>query len=640
MRCAIVTRVSTEEQTRPDYNSCQSQQDICRHYVEVQREKGWEVFRVYEDAGYSGRNLKRPGIQALVRDIRRDLIDIVLCTRIDRISRSIRDFYEFWSVLEQHHVTFVSATESFDTSTAAGSLMVNLLLSFGAWEVAVVSERTSMKMLARARKGLWNGGHVPLGYGYSKDEQLLIPDPDESQIVVSVFEALVREGSIAGVRQFANERGYRSKVRSVTDRAGQVREVGGKPFSYDLIRQIVTNPLYKGCVRYGDELFTGNQQPLVSTELWDQANEVLRRRVRGNPSPARTPDSHIHLFKGLLRCGECGASMTPYPSGKRRPDGSAYLYYTCLNAIKHRQHCTCQVRSVPARAFEDAVLEAWERLGSDPSLVERCLVEGSESERQDMARLHRRLEGLRSELRDVDERMRRLLGVFEESESVPEGMKVRLCELDEQQAGLRLEIAQIQHELDDLGGEAPTPQEIADFLRAFTEGIRGLPMAEKKARIRSVIGRLTHNHLPPSEGPESALASCTEGRFRTSRILVMTRINSKPPESADSGGLSAESHNQMASGSGREVVGSAGPVRTRVRVTLSHAVVVRHGRELSRPAEPPRERIVRESPTERAERFRLLLESGQYRSQGELARALGCTQPWISKALRRLRGTG
>ena len=483
-------------------------------------------------------------------------------TACSRISRSIRDFYEFWSVLEQHHVTFVSATESFDTSTAAGSLMVNLLLSFGAWEVAVVSERTSMKMLARARKGLWNGGHVPLGYGYSKDEQLLIPDPDESQIVVSVFEALVREGSIAGVRQFANERGYRSKVRSVTDRAGQVREVGGKPFSYDLIRQIVTNPLYKGCVRYGDELFTGNQQPLVSTELWDQANEVLRRRVRGNPSPARTPDSHIHLFKGLLRCGECGASMTPYPSGKRRPDGSAYLYYTCLNAIKHRQHCTCQVRSVPARAFEDAVLEAWERLGSDPSLVERCLVEGSESERQDMARLHRRLEGLRSELRDVDERMRRLLGVFEESESVPEGMKVRLCELDEQQAGLRLEIAQIQHELDDLGGEAPTPQEIADFLRAFTEGIRGLPMAEKKARIRSVIGRLTHNHLPPSEGPESALASCTEGRFRTSRILVMTRINSKPPESADSGGLSAESHNQMASGSGREVVGSAGRIRT------------------------------------------------------------------------------
>jgi len=163
MRCAIYTRVSTEEQTRLEYNSCQSQQDICRHYVEIQREKGWEVFCVYEDAGYSGRNLKRPGIQTLLRDIRRGLVDIILCTRIDRISRSIKDFYEFWTVLEKHNVIFVSATESFNTSTAAGALMVNLLLSFGAWEVAVVSERTSMKMLARTRKGLWNGGHVPLG---------------------------------------------------------------------------------------------------------------------------------------------------------------------------------------------------------------------------------------------------------------------------------------------------------------------------------------------------------------------------------------------------------------------------------------------------------------------------------------------
>jgi site-specific DNA recombinase len=153
-RVAIVTRVSTEEQTRPEYNSCQSQQDICRHYVEIQREKGWEVLRVYEDGGHSGRNLKRPGIQALLRDVRRGLVDIILCTRLDRLARSIKLFYDLWTVFEKHNVTFVSATESFDTSTAAGSPVVNLLLSFGQWEVTVVSERTSLKMLARARRGL------------------------------------------------------------------------------------------------------------------------------------------------------------------------------------------------------------------------------------------------------------------------------------------------------------------------------------------------------------------------------------------------------------------------------------------------------------------------------------------------------
>jgi hypothetical protein len=208
------------------------------------------------------------------------------------------------------------------------------------------------------------------------------------------------------------------------------------------------------------------------------------------------------------------------------------------------------------------VIEAWERLGSDPSLVERCLVEGSASERQDVARLQKRLEGLHSELVDVDERMKRLLAVFEESETVPDGMKIRCLELDARRAELRLEIAQAQNELDDLGGEAPTHQEIADFLRDFTDEIRDLPLPEKKARIRSVIGRLTHNHLPPSGGAESGLASCTEGRFRTSGILVMTRINAKAPESGDSGAFRANSHNQVRSGSGMDCIGSAGRIRT------------------------------------------------------------------------------
>lgn len=561
-RVAIVTRVSTEEQTRPDYNSCQSQQDICRHHVAIQREKGWEVYRVYEDAGYSGRNLKRPGIQALLRDVRRGLVDIVLCTRLDRLARSIKLFYELWTVFEKHNVTFVSATESFDTSTAAGSLMVNLLLSFGQWEVTVVSERTSLKMLARARRGLWNGGHTPLGFDYVRDQQLLVPNPEEAKVVVSIFEAFVRESTIAGVRQFADDQGYRSKVRSVTDRSGDVREIGDKPFSYDLIRQMLSNPLYKGYVGCGEELFEGNHEPLVSAELWDLANARLRQRVRGPRSPNRTSDSHIHLFKGLLRCGECGASMTPYPSGKRKPDGGAYLYYTCLSAIKDRPHRKCKVRSLPARAFEEAFIERIEELAADSTLVQQSLMEGTAADRNDVARLQKTLGKLHAELADADERMGRLLGIFEEAETIPEGLKTRCCELDEQRAGLRLEIAQLQQELDDLGGEAPSPEEISDFLRDFTDEIRDLPMPEKKAKIRSVIGRITYNHFPPSDGVGDGPGGSSDGHSRTRTILVIARFNAKTPESVDSGALRANPYNQSGSGSGLACIGSAGRIRT------------------------------------------------------------------------------
>jgi len=635
-RVAIVTRVSTEEQTRPEYNSCQSQQDICRHYIEIQREKGWELYRVYEDAGYSGRSLKRPGIQALLRDVRRGLVDIVLCTRIDRLSRSIKDFYEVWTILDHHNVIFVSATESFDTSTAAGSLMVNLLLSFGAWEVAVVSERTSMKMLARARRGLWHGGHVPLGYDYDKERQLLVPNADEADVVHSIFEALVREGSVAGVRQFANEHGYRSKVRTVTGRSGETRTIGGKPFSYDLIQQIIMNPIYKGRIRCGDELFAGNHEALVPEELWELANTQLRQRVRGHRSPNRTGDGHVHLFKGLLRCGECGASVTPYPSGKRRPDGSPYLYYTCLSAIKDRPHRTCNVRSLPARAFEVAFIEKLEELAADPSLVEQCLVAGSSADRKDLAKLRKRLGELQSELADADQRMVHLLGVFEETEVVPEGLKTRCCELDEQRAGLRLSILQVQQELDDLGGEPPNPQEIADFLRDFTEEIRDLPLADKKARIRSVIDRITYNHLPASSDLGADRSGSQGALFRTFPVLVIARFNAKAPEQGCSGASGRKSHNHLEVGSGLRELGSPAGAHGRMLMSLQFSPMVRLGNGRS-PHDAPPKAVPSESPAERAARFRELLDSGKYRSQSDLARALGCTQPWISKALRRLR---
>jgi site-specific DNA recombinase len=562
-RVAIVTRVSTEEQTRPDYNSCDSQEDICRHYVQIKKDQGWEVYRVYEDAGFSGRNLKRPGIQALLVDVRRDLIDIVLCTRIDRISRSIRDFYSLWTILEKHGVTFVSATEAFDTSTAAGSLMVNLLLSFGAWEVAVVSERTSLKMLARVRRGLWNGGHVPLGYAYIREQQLLVPDAEEAKVVVSLFEALVREGTVAGVRQFANEQRYRSKVRSVTGRSGESREVGGKPISFDLIRQIITNPVYKGCLRYGDELYEGNHDAIVPRDLWDTANALLRQRVRGRRFSDRTADGHVHLFKGLLRCGDCGAAMTPYPSGKRKANGEgAYLYYACLTAVRDRPHCTCRVRSLPARAFEEAVLQTLERLGEDPSLVAKVLQEGSAADQRDVKRLEKRKVQLQDELEGVDERMVRLLAVFEESETVPEGLKTRCCELEEQRAGLRHEILQVQHELDDLGGAAPDPAEVADFLRDFTTEIRDLPLLEKKARIRSVIGRMTLNQTLASGTVFDAGDGPEEGDCRTRGVLVKVHVSNRPAESADSAGLSTECLNQPGVSSAIERLGSAERIRT------------------------------------------------------------------------------
>ena len=130
MRCAIYTRVSTDEQTQQEYNSLQTQQEICEHYIHVQKEKAWKLSEVYEDGGYSGKDLDRPAMQRLLYDVRNGNIDVVIAYKLDRISRSLKDFYDFWQVLKDHSVTFVSATQNFDTSDFAGNLMLNILLSF------------------------------------------------------------------------------------------------------------------------------------------------------------------------------------------------------------------------------------------------------------------------------------------------------------------------------------------------------------------------------------------------------------------------------------------------------------------------------------------------------------------------------
>jgi DNA invertase Pin-like site-specific DNA recombinase len=134
MRCAIYTRVSTDEQANQEYSSLERQREVCQHYVDIHREDGWHVVAIYEDAGYSGKDLDRPGLQELLDDVRAGKLDIIITYKIDRISRSLRDFYDFWEVLQQHNVKFVSATQNFDTSDSTGMLMLNILLSFAQFE--------------------------------------------------------------------------------------------------------------------------------------------------------------------------------------------------------------------------------------------------------------------------------------------------------------------------------------------------------------------------------------------------------------------------------------------------------------------------------------------------------------------------
>ncbi|MFH1894569.1 MAG: recombinase family protein [Patescibacteria group bacterium] len=155
-QCAIYVRVSTDNQAEKEFSSCEAQEEKIKSFIASQN--NWQVFKVYSDAGYSGANINRPALQQLLSDMKEGKIDFVLAYKIDRLTRSPKDFYQLIEVFEQSKIDFISITERFDTSTPAGRLLRNIMLTFAQFERELSSERTKDKMLERAKKGMANGG--------------------------------------------------------------------------------------------------------------------------------------------------------------------------------------------------------------------------------------------------------------------------------------------------------------------------------------------------------------------------------------------------------------------------------------------------------------------------------------------------
>ena len=162
MRCAIYTRVSTDNQVEVEYNSCESQMEKIQSFIDSQEKM--EVFKVYSDPGFTGANIDRPGLQEMLRDTNENKIDMVIVYKMDRLTRSPKDFYQLIELFETYNVGFISVTERFDTSTPSGRLLRNIMLTFAQFERELASERVRDKMLQRANKGMWNGGSTPFGY--------------------------------------------------------------------------------------------------------------------------------------------------------------------------------------------------------------------------------------------------------------------------------------------------------------------------------------------------------------------------------------------------------------------------------------------------------------------------------------------
>jgi DNA invertase Pin-like site-specific DNA recombinase len=274
VRCAIYARKSTEEGLAQAFNSLDAQRESAEAYIWSQRHMGWTVLeRRYEDGGYTGANLERPALRALMEDSQSGQVDCVVVYKVDRLSRSLLDFARLMGIFEEHGVSLVSVTQQLNTTDSLGRLTLNILLSFAQFERELIAERTRDKMRAARRKGKWLGGKPVLGYDVGPEGGGLKINAEEAQGVRWIFQWIAEAKSAQEVLGGLARRGWTTK--QWISRSG--RQHPGRAFQESDLARLVQNVTYLGKLRDGKEVYKGEHAGIVDAELWERANTAVSR---------------------------------------------------------------------------------------------------------------------------------------------------------------------------------------------------------------------------------------------------------------------------------------------------------------------------------------------------------------------------
>lgn len=316
LRCAIYTRKSSKEGLDQSFNSLDAQREACAAFILSQRHEGWtEIATKYDDGGYSGGNMNRPALQALVEDIDAGLVDSVVVYKVDRLTRSLADFAKIVDQFDEKKISFVSVTQQFNTTTSMGRLTLNVLLSFAQFEREVTGERIRDKIALSKRKGMWMGGRVPMGYNVVGRK--LVVNESEAEIVRHLFRRYLELGCVKYLKEELEAQGVTRPTR--LNRAG--KQVGGAPYSRGGLYEVLRNRLYLGEIAHKDQSYPGEHEAIIDSDLWEAVQACRRLNTRGERTRRTAKAPSLLAGKIFL---ETGDRLTPSHTvkGHRR-----YRYY-------------------------------------------------------------------------------------------------------------------------------------------------------------------------------------------------------------------------------------------------------------------------------------------------------------------------
>lgn len=343
LRCAIYTRKSTEEGLEKEFNSLDAQHEACSAYIMSQAHEGWtRLADRYDDGGYSGGSMERPALKRLLADVEAGKVDVIVVYKIDRLTRSLADFAKIVETFDNAECSFVSVTQSFNTTSSMGRLTLNVLLSFAQFEREVAAERIRDKIAASKKRGMWMGGPVPLGYEV-RDRKLVVVEK-EAETVREIMRRYVETDGVPSLVEELENAGVVSKRRKM--RNGSVR--GGTPLRRGALAHLLSNRIYLGQIVHKGSTYEGEHEAIVDRELFDRVQKRLADHRSGGER--KEQKAEISVLAGRI-VDEHGRPMTP---SHTKNHGKRYRYYASVPRDGSREIGT----RLPAAELEEAVKSA------------------------------------------------------------------------------------------------------------------------------------------------------------------------------------------------------------------------------------------------------------------------------------------
>ncbi|AMN37244.1 resolvase [Clostridium perfringens] len=495
---AIYCRVSTDEQAEFGY-SIDEQKRLLEEWCKA---NDYIIYKCYSDRGISGKNIKdRPALKELLSDAKEGKFDMVISWKINRVSRKLEDVLKIVNILEKNNITFKSYSEPFETDTPAGRMQFQMMALIGEFERGTIAQNVKMGMIAKAKSGNWCGGRV-LGYD-------LVPNnsPEEEKKGKNKLEINEKEAEI--VRFIFNEYSKGKGYKAITNKMNKLgyKTKKGNNFSVGSIRDILTNPVYIGEIRYNVRQnwsekrrrninpnpirVKGKHEAIIDRELWDKVQLILESK-KGKPS--RIYDGEYPLT-GILRCPKCGAGMVISRTTNTLADGTKkrIAYYCCGN-WKNKGTSVCNSNTIRVDKANEYVFKKIEELVSNEAMI-KAVVENINKERKDKVKPAKRLLGdIDKELEKLDKRKRKIFEAYEDDILTKEEFQTRKDELNEKIRILEEEKKPLLNTIsEDVSEEIPY-EFIKDILMNFSKILNSsVSREQQKKLLHMIISEITMN---------------------------------------------------------------------------------------------------------------------------------------------------